>query len=122
MRRSELIIQIQSLKATKGDVSSTSYATELIRAPGYVNIIDMFLLPLYYAWDKLGFGKLEDVCFETYLSKAYILFCQSRDSYINKMLSLLRKVSKKRDLSQGSMSIVGGLIKIYSSIIIKYGI
>ena len=122
MRRSELIIQIQSLKATKGDVSSTSYATELIRATGYVNIIDMLLLPLYYAWDKLGFGKLEDVCFETYLSKAYILFCQSRDSYINKMLSLLRKVSKKRDLSQGSMSIVGGLIKIYSSIIIKYGI
>lgn len=119
MRRSEVIIQIQSLKATKGDVSSTSYAIELIRATGYVNIIDMLLLPLYYAWDKYGFGKLEDVCFETYLNNAYLLFCQSKDSYLKKILSLLRKVSKKRDLSQGSMSIIGSLIKIYSSIIIK---
>lgn len=122
MRRSEIIIQIQSLKATKRDVSNTSNAIELIRATGYSNIIDMLLLPLYYAWDKLGFGKLEDVCFETYLKNAYKLFCQSKDGYMSKMLSLLRKVSEKRGLSQGCLSIVGGLIDIYSSIIIKYGI
>lgn len=119
MRRSEIIIQIQSLKATKRDSSRTSYAIELIRVTGYVNIIDMLLLPLYYAWEKFGFGKLEDVCFEAYLKRTYMLFCQSRDSYIIKMLLLLRKVSTKRGLSHGSMAMVGGLIGIYSSIIIK---
>ena len=119
MRKTEVLYQIQALKATKRDAANVSCATELIRATGYVNIIDMLLLPLYYAWELFGFGKLEDVCFETYLSRTYKLFCQSKSSYIQEMVSLLRRASVKGGLAQNCKQMVDSLIAIYTSIIMK---
>ena len=119
MRKTEVLYQIQVLKAMKWETANASCVTELIRATGYVNIVDILLLPLYYAWERFGFGKLEDVCFETYLSRTYRLFCQSRYSYIRELISLLSRVSIRRGLAQKSKRLIDSLIEIYTSIIMK---
>ena len=62
MDKTALYTQIQSLKATKKGTAKNSCAIELIRNTGYMNIVDMLLLPLR----TMKFGTLEDVRFETY--------------------------------------------------------
>jgi hypothetical protein len=119
MKRRDVLFQIQTLKATKGDAANAPCATEMIKTSGYVNIIDMLLLPLYYAWEHLGFGKLEDVCFEKYLNRTYRRFCQAKDEYIRKMISLLSKVSANRSLTHECKQMVDSLIGIYTSIFMK---
>ena len=114
MKQEELYIQILSLKATKGYADKALCAIELMRTTGYVNIIDMLLLPLYYAWEKMGFGTLEEVRFESYLKKAYILFCHASVDYTRQMVTLLRKASIIKGLSLDCRSIIISLIRLYS--------
>lgn len=71
MDKTALYTQIQSLKATKKGTAKNSCAIELIRNTGYMNIVDMLLLPLR----TMKFGTLEDVRFETYLKRAYERYC-----------------------------------------------
>ena len=118
MRKRDIYIQILALKSTRREYGNNPCSAELIRTTGYVNIIDMLLLPLYYSWERLGLGTLEDVCFETYLTNAYKLFCHSALSYIRQLLVLLRRVSNIRDLSQVTKSMIVSLIRLYSTMII----
>ena len=117
MDKTGLYTQILSLKATKKGTAKNSCAKELIRNTGYVNIIDMLLLPLYYQWEQLKFGTLEDVRFETYLKKAYERYCQSTKKYTIQIVLILKKISLRRNLSKDTKTIVNSLLETYSNII-----
>ena len=114
MDKDEIHRQIISLKAIK-KTSKNPCALELIRTTGYVNIIDMLLLPLYYKWEKSNFGTLEEVNFENYLTKAYNRYCLSTNNYNNQMIIILQKTSTKKKLSNGTKSVVYSLIEIYTN-------
>ena len=116
MDKTGLYTQIQSLKATKKGTAKNSCAIELIRNTGYVNIIDMLLLPLYYQWE-LKFGTLEDVRFETYLKKAYERYCRSTKNYTTQIVQILKKISLRGGLSKDTKFIVNSLLETYSNII-----
>ena len=107
MDKAGIYTQIQSLKATKKATAKDSCALELIRTTGYVNIIDMLLLPLYYTWEHSKYGTLEEVSFENYLLKAYT----------NQIVLILKRTSVKRSLSQDTKYIVNSLLETYSNII-----
>jgi len=103
--------QIKSLKARKGD---TDLLTELIKTTGYVNIIDILLLPLYFTWEQ-KYGNLNEVCFEKYLENPYQRFCLSTRMYTRLILSLLKRKVKQNSLSQENRNMIESLIKIYSN-------
>ncbi len=117
MDKAGIYTQIQSLKATKKATAKDSCALELIRTTGYVNIIDMLLLPLYYTWEHSKYGTLEEVSFENYLLKAYNRYCLSTKAYTNQIVLILKRTSVKRSLSQDTKYIVNSLLETYSNII-----
>jgi hypothetical protein len=116
MDKAVIYTQILSLKATKKGTTRDSCALELIRITGYVNIIDMLLLPLYYTWEHLKYGTLEEVNFETYLVKAYTRYSLSTKKYKDQIVLILRKTSTQKDLSQETKSIVMSLLETYSDL------
>lgn len=120
MKKEVLYSQIVSLKAYKRGIPDAQCATDLIIASGYVNIIDMLLLPLYYSWDRLGFGTLEDVDFELYLNRAYSRFRDSIAVYTLQLLLLLKKVSSIKRLSNCSLVLVKSLIGLFSEILCMF--
>ena len=77
MDKAGIYTQIQSLKATKKATAKDSCALELIRTTGYVNIIDMLLLPLYYTWEHSKYGTLikKDLGQKKSLSR-YKIYCE----------------------------------------------
>ena len=113
-----ILSQIASLKAMKGCPKNSSFVTELIRTTGYVNIVDMLLLPLYYTWEYKSFGELKEVHFEPYLEKAYQRFCCSAKRYTRKIINILQKISNKKEISQNVQLLVNSLIRLYSIIVI----
>lgn len=115
MDKAGIYTQILLLKASKKGTSNDKLSIELIRITGYVNIIDMLLLPLYYMWEH-EYGTLEEVRFETYLMKAYTRYSLSTKNYTNQLMMILRKTSAKKELSQKTKSIVKSLLKTYSHI------
>ena len=116
MDKAVIYTQILSLKATKKGTTRDSCALELIRITGYVNIIDMLLLPLYYTWEHHKYGTLEEVNFETYLVKAYTRYSLSTKKYKDQIVLILRKTSTQKDLSQETKSIVMSLLETYSDL------
>lgn len=117
MKKEELYSQINTLKAYKKGMPDARCATDLIKASGYVNIIDMLLLPLYYSWNRLGFGTLCDAGFEFYLNRAYCRFRDSIAVYTLQLLLLLKKVSSIKRLSNCCLALVKSLIGLYSEIL-----
>lgn len=117
MDKEGVFAQIQSLKASKKGAFKDNCATELIRTTGYVNIIDMLLLPLYYTWEHSNFGTLDDVCFEKYLMNAYQLYCMSTKDYTSQIVLILKKNFVQKGLSNDTKEIVELLLDTYSNII-----
>ena len=117
MKKEVLYSQIMSLKYNKIEMPDSQCATDLIKASGYVNIMDMLLLPLYYSWDRLGFGTLGDVDFELYLNRAYSRFRDSIAVYTLQLLLLLKKVSSIKRLSNCCLALVKSLIGVFSEIL-----
>ena len=113
MDKEDIYTQIISLKSTKKGTTNDSCALELIRTTGYVNIIDMLLLPLYYTWEHSKYGTLEEVSFETYLVKAYTRYSLSTKKYKDQFLLILWKTSTQKDLSQETRFIVISLLETY---------
>lgn len=115
MDKDSLHTQIFCLKEIKGDPCKESFAIELMKVTGYVNIIDLLLLPLYYAWEHLNYGTLDEVRFETYLKKSYKRYCHSAKRYTREMVAILKRASSL-GLSQETKTIIESLIKTYSII------
>lgn len=109
--------QILSLKALKKNPSHFRSSTELIRATGYVNIVDMLLLPLYYTWEHWRLGSLNEVFFEDYLENSYQKFSFSTRKYIRKLIRMMKKTTADKMLSVETKSIVNSLVKTYIKII-----
>ena len=107
-----LILELKEIK--KGTSSMDSCAIELIRTTGYVNIVDMLLLPLYYTWEHSHYGTLDDVGFETYLMKAYLRYRLSTKDYTDRIVSVLMKTASKGNLTGKTQTMVNSLIEIYS--------
>ena len=106
-----------SLKYHKIEMPDSQCATDLIKASGYVNILDMLLLPLYYMWEYLKFGTLEDVCFESYLKRSYRRFCLSAKSYIFLYVLMLKKILCSDHLSVKTNMFVMSLTHIYLNLV-----
>jgi len=115
MDKDSLHTQIFCLKEIKGNPCKESFSIELMKVTGYVNIIDLLLLPLYYAWEHLNYGTLDEVKFETYLKKSYKRFRHSARRYTRKLVAVLIKASS-RELSQETQKTIETLIKTYSII------
>ena len=116
MNKEIIYTQIFLLKTEKKETSDNSCAIELIRTTGYVNIIDMLLLPLYYTWEYSGMGALDEVQFEFYLMKAYKRFCTATRIYTRQIILILKKAILKEGLTPKTRSIIKKLITIYSKI------
>jgi hypothetical protein len=108
--------QIFCLKEIKGNPCKESFAIELMKVTGYVNIIDLLLLPLYYTWEQLNYGTLDEVKFEPYLKKAYLRFLQSAKGYTLQIVMILKQAVLKEALSTETRSIIEALIKTYSTL------
>lgn len=119
MDKESVYAQIQSLKASKKEAFMDNYAIELIRTTGYVNIIDMLLLPLYYTWEHSNFGTLDDVRFEKYLMNAYHLYCLSTKDYTSQIVLILKKTSVQKTISLETKIIVESLLDTYLNIELK---
>ena len=115
MDKDSLHTQIFCLKEIKGNPCKESFAIELMKVTGYVNIIDLLLLPLYYAWEHLNYGTLDEVRFETYLKKSYKRYCHSAKRYTRKIVTILNIASSGR-LSQETQTIIESLIKTYNNL------
>lgn len=115
MDKEGIYSQIQSLKSFKKGTAKDSSAIELIKSTGYVNIIDMLLLPLYFSWEHSKFGTLEEVAFETYLINAYCLYTHSKRKCNNQLIKILKKTSHRRNLSHDTRNLVNSLIETYSN-------
>lgn len=102
-----------SLKSYKRGIPDPQCAIDLIKASGYVNILDMLLLPLYYMWEYLKYGTLEDVCFESYLKRSYQRFCLSTKSYIFLYVLMLKQILRSNYLSIKTNMFVMSIIQIY---------
>ena len=117
MKKEVLYSQIMSLKYYKRGMPNSQCAIDLIKASGYVNILDMLLLPLYYMWEYLKFGTLEDVCFESYLKRSYRRFCLSAKSYIFLYVLMLKKILCSDHLSVKTNMFVMSLTHIYLNLV-----
>lgn len=117
MEKECLHTQICCLKEIKKNPGKVSFAIELMKATGYVNIVDMLLLPLYYAWEHYGFGTLEEVNFEDYLSKAYLRFLHSAKNITLQIVLILEESILKKKLTPNGNSFVISLIIFYTIII-----
>lgn len=116
MDKDSLHTQIFCLKEIKGNPCKETLSIELMKVTGYVNIIDLLLLPLYYTWEHLNYGTLDEVRFETYLKKSYNRYCHSAKRYTRKLVAVLNKASY-RGLSPEIKTIIESLIKSYSIIV-----
>ena len=116
MLKEEVYTQIQSLKASKKGTFNDSCAIELIRSTGYVNIVDMLLLPLYYTWEHSEYGTLAQVRFESYLANAYHLYSLSTKDYNKKIVCILEECSVQDNLSHDTKKQVISLLNTYSNI------
>ena len=117
MDKESVYTQIQSLKASKKEVFKDNCAIELIRTTGYSNIMDMLLLPLYYAWEHSDYGTLDQVGFEKYLTNAYHLYCLSTKDYTSQIVLILKKASLQKRLSYNTKHIVVSLLCTYSNVL-----
>ena len=117
MKKEVLYSQIMSLKYYKRGMPNSQCAIDLIKASGYVNILDMLLLPLYYMWEYLKYGTLEDVCFESYLKRSYRRFYLSAKSYIFLYVLMLKKILCSDHLSVKTNMFVMSLTHIYLNIV-----
>jgi len=116
MLKEEVYTQIQSLKTAKKGAFNDSCAIELIRSTGYVNIVDILLLPLYYTWEHRKYGTLDQVCFESYLANAYHHYSLSTKDYNKKIVCILEECSVEDILSHGTKNQVISLLNTYSNI------
>lgn len=103
---------IQSIKAAK-KAANDCCSIELIHVTGYINILDMLLLPLYNMWEYLKYGTLEDIYFESYLKRSYRRFCLSTKSYIILYVLMLKHILWSYHLSVKTNIFVMSLTKIY---------
>lgn len=66
------------------------------------SMIDMMLIPLYYAWVKLRYGTLGDIRCENYLLESYTQFANNAKAILQDLISMLgtvrEKMSEKRNL------------------------
>ena len=120
MEKDIVYSQIMFLKAYKRKIPDDHCAKELVKASGYLNIIDMLLLPLYYCWDQFGYGTLEEVRFEVYLKRAYRRFSRSMVSYTNQLIVLLRNVYSNIRISRNCILLIVPLIGIFEEMLSIY--
>lgn len=85
-----ILKQICSLKAAKiQSISGAVNKDELAIAVRHNNLIDLLLLPLYYAWEKITHGDIKKLCIEGYLKKSYRKYKKNAEILTQEITMLL---------------------------------
>lgn len=79
------------------------------------SMIDMMLIPLYYAWVKLRYGTLGDIRCENYLLESYSQFANNAETILQDIITLLGKVRSKVH-SQQNLVMIDSLLETFNKL------
>lgn len=79
------------------------------------SMIDMLLIPLYYAWVRLEYGSLSDIRCESYLLESYTQFENNARTILQEQISMLREARVEMQ-AQRNLVLIDSLLKTYNKI------
>lgn len=80
------------------------------------SMIDMMLIPLYYAWVKLRYGTLGDIRCENYLLESYTQFANNAKAILQDLVIMLGTVKEKMS-DKRNLVMIDSLLATYDKVL-----
>lgn len=80
------------------------------------SMIDMMLIPLYYAWMKLKYGTLSEIRCENYLLESYNQFVNNAKEILQDLIIMLRVLRKKMN-EKRNIVMIDSLLVTYNKVL-----
>lgn len=80
------------------------------------SMIDMMLIPLYYAWMKLKYGTLSDIRCENYLLESYNQFVNNAKEILQDLVIMLGTVKEKMS-DKRNLVMIDSLLATYDKVL-----